>query len=752
MSSELTDKDRLLKFKADGKTELLLPTAFSAVERMSGLFQIDVNLAVSPDKVGQVKVDQFLGKKMNLRVSHGEDYSKGPYRYFDGMCSRFASVGKDAKFSYFRAQIVPWLWLLTKRADFRVYQDKSAIDIVESVLKDLQQDFSDFQFEIRANRGQYKKIDYCVQFHETQFNFVSRLLEQNGVYYYFEHTESGHKMIVDDSLSAGNDVPNQAEVQYFSTVTKENVRDDSLIVLCEEREIHSGKFAARDYHSQLAQNKIDFSGISPKTILAKNDKLEMFDWPSGSGPRYNQTDQRLDEVNSTGNTLTNLRAQASEAIHHTFTGSSRCRGFTPGYRFSIKQEPGKKYLLTEVQHDSTQHPVYSTDMTDDKPYSNTFVTIPSDVQYRPQRVTPKPVVEGIQSAKVVGRDDDEIYVDKYGRVRVQFFWDRKGQNNEKSTCWVRVAQISAGKRWGASFWPRIGQEVVVAFLEGDPDQPVIVGSLYNNQQMPPYLGDGPDDNHKTDPNVSGIKTNSTKGGDGFNELRFDDTKDKEQVFIHAEKDMDVKVKSVMREHILGERNIVIGDESQNDSEKGNLFQLVNRDWTLKTRGNKKQKVEGNDYLTVGNGDSSDGGNAHLYVQKDRIEQIGGNQSLKIDGNRSETVGGQYSMNLNQWDTKVDTTAAIDVTSSLHLKALQIVIEAQTQLSLKVGGNYVDISVAGVAINGMPMVLINSGGAAGVGMGANPSSPDAPTHYESGKPPNDYFKKADDSKTGSKSRD
>jgi type VI secretion system secreted protein VgrG len=735
MASDITDKPRLLRFKADGKTDLLLPTGFTATERMSGLFQVDVDLLVAPDKVGQVQGDQLLGKRMTLRVSHGGDYAQGPYRFFDGMCCRFASVGKDDRFSYFRAQLVPWAWLLTKRTDVRVYQDKNVPDIVEAVLKELQQDFAEFQFEIRANRGQYKKIDYCAQFRETHFNFVSRLLEQDGLYYYFEHTEGGHKLIIDDSLTAGNDVPNQAEVPFSPASGPEHMQDDSLVSWREERIIHSGKFAARDYHSQLAQNKIDFSGISPKTSVAKNDKLEVFEWPSGSGLRYNQTDQRLDEVNAVGTTLTNLHAQAAEATHHTFSGSSCCRGFTPGYRFGLKHESGKKYLLTEVQHFARQNASYVVEEVIPTPYTNTFSAIPADVQFRPQRVTPKPVVDGMQSAKVVGKDGDEIYIDKYGRVRVQFFWDRKGENNEKSTCWVRVAQISAGKRWGASFWPRIGQEVVVAFLEGDPDQPVIVGSLYNNQQMPPYLGDGLDDKHKNDPNVSGIKTNSTKGGDGFNELRFDDTKDKEQVFIHAEKDMDVRVKNESRELILNHSHVIVGSDDQKADRREQVFQdhhmTIERHEIERVKENRQLLVGGNmDIVTKQNLKELVEGDQHVHVKMGRNE--------KVDLNQSLTVG------LNQ-DEKVGMNHALEAGMCMHFKAgMTLVLEAGLQLTLKVGSNFIDINPAGVFIQGV-LVMINSGGAAGSGAGASPTEPQDAEEADPTKPD-----EADNSVTGLKS--
>ena len=750
MPSEYTDKTRLLLFKADGKTDLVLPVSFTATERMSAPFEIHVDLLATVDKASQVKPEQLLGKPMSLRIALEDDYSKPPYRYFNGVCSRFAATGKDHRFHYFEADLVPWMWLLDKKADLRVFQDKNVLEIVEVLLKELQGDFADFQFEIRAPRGNYKKIDYCAQFKETHFNFVSRMLEEEGIYYYFEHTDSGHKLIIDDSLTAGNDVPNQAEASLKFETGPDESGADAVLEWREERIIHSGKFAARDYHPQLAQTKIDYSGIAPKTAIAKNDKLEVFEWPSGGALRYNQPDQRLDEVNSNGSTLTNLRAQESEATHHTFSGVSRCRGFVPGYRFSLKHESGKKYLLTSVKHSAVQDASYITGDDYPTPYRNSFTALSADTQFRPQRTTPKPLVEGLQSAKVVGKQGDEIYIDKYGRVRVQFFWDRKGKSNETSTCWVRVAQIAAGKRWGASFWPRIGQEVVVAFVEGDPDQPIIVGSLYNNQQMPPYIGEGPDDKHKHDPNISGFKTNSTKGGDGFNELRFDDTADKEQVFIHAERNMDVRVKNNQMIQVVGNRHLIVGDEG-NSEDIGYYSQLIHKNWLAKTKGDKVEKVEGNQYLTVGVGEA-DGGNVHHYVEKDQMEQVDGDHSFKVGGNRAEAIGGNLSMTAAQWDTKIDRSAALECGQSIHIKGMNIVLEADMQISLKVGGNFVDISVAGVAINGMPAVMINSGGAAGAGPGAQPSDPTEPTKASKDSPPDKNFNKADDAKTGSKSCD
>ncbi len=742
MSSEVSDQRRLLSFKADGKTDLLMPKSFAASERMSGLFNVVVELLTVPEKVSQVKPKDLLGKRMTLRVRIGEDPASGPYRYFDGICSRFASLGKDDRYHYFQAEVVPWAWLLTKRADCRVYQDLKVPEIVEKVCQELQADFPEFKFQVRGNRGNYAKLDYCVQFRETHFNFISRLIEQDGMYYYFEHTENGHTMIFDDSLSAGNDLTNQAEVRFSPESGMGEHNEDVVEAWRDERALHSGKFVARDYHHQMATQDFKWDATT-KTSVASNDKLEMFDWPDGAADRFNAPDQRLGELNTEATRLNKLRSEAEEVTHRTLSGSSYCRGFTPGYKFHFKHAPGEKYLLTSIEHSSVQAPEYQSNAEIRKPYGNTFHGIPADVQFRPQRYTPKPVVEGLQSAVIVGPKGEEIYTDKYGRVRVQFFWDRKGKKDEKSTCWVRVAQAWAGKRWGASFWPRIGQEVVVAFLEGDPDQPVIVGSLYNNDQMPPYIGDGLDSKHKNDNKISGIKSNTTKDGDGFNEWRFDDTKDKQQVFIHAERDYDLRVKNESRELIINHSHLIVGSEK--DGKKADRREQILQDRHMTVERNQVENVKGNLQLLVGGG-QGDNGNLDLVTKKDLKELVGGDQHVhvkmgrneKVDMNQSLTVG----MNQNE---KVGMNHALEAGMCIHLKAgLSLVLEAGVQLTLKVGGNFIDINPVGVFIQGT-LVMINSGGAAGAGAGASPTSPQDAKEAAPTKPD-----EADNSVTGHKS--
>jgi type VI secretion system secreted protein VgrG len=323
---------------------------------------------------------------------------------------------------------------------------------------------------------------------------------------------------------------------------------------------------------------------------------------------------------------------------------------------------------------------------------------------------------------------------------VQFHWDRQGKYDADSSCWVRVAQPWAGKRWGASFWPRIGQEVVVSFLEGDPDQPLITGSVYNADQMPPYLGKGPDSKHTNDNKLSGVKSNTTTGGAGFNEWRFDDTKDKEQVFLHAERDMDARVKHDSRELVLRDRHLIVGDESKKE---GDQRELVYRDKHLNVKRHHVEKIEGDMTLLVGGGD---GGNQDVVVKKDKKELVEGDAHHHVKGARNEKVDGTQSLTvgMNQQE-KVGMNHALEAGIQVHIKAgATLILEAGAQLTLLVGGNFVDINPGGVFIQGT-MVMINSGGAPGAGSGASPTSPQDAKEAKPTKPD-----EADNAKTGQKS--
>jgi type VI secretion system secreted protein VgrG len=356
--------------------------------------------------------------------------------------------------------------------------------------------------------------------------------------------------------------------------------------------------------------------------------------------------------------------EEDEAQYLVLTGTSLARAFASGQQFELTEhrDMAGKYALVSVHHNISQSPSYVSGTSVDNHYQNSFVCIPSTVPFHPHRVTPKPIVQGPQTAVVTVKSGEEMWLDKYGRVRVQFHWDREGKNDEKTTCWVRVAQIWAGTNWGAHFWPRVGQEVVVDFLEGDPDRPLVTGSVYNATNMPPYDLPG---NHTR----SGIKSRSTKGGGAsdYNEIRLEDKKGDEQVFLHAQKDMDVRVENDSREYV--------------------------------------------------------GHDLHLIVKKNQQEEVDGDKSLEVKGDHSEKIGGKMSLDVSSdRHEKVGTNYAVESGQEIHIKGgMKVIIEAGMQLTIKAAGSFVDVGPAGVTIQGT-MVNINSGGSAGSGSGVNLKSP------------------------------
>jgi type VI secretion system secreted protein VgrG len=328
-----------------------------------------------------------------------------------------------------------------------------------------------------------------------------------------------------------------------------------------------------------------------------------------------------------------------------------------------------QYLVTRITHEAEQNPQYTTDDEIEDPYSSNFSCIPQGAgspPYCPPWKTPKPIIHGSQTATVVGSSGEEIFTDKYGRVKVQFHWDRYGSNDADSSCWVRVAQIWASNGWGSMFIPRIGMEVIVQFEEGNPDRPIITGCVYNPETMPAYTL--PDEKTK-----SGIKSNSSKGGDGFNEFRFEDKKGEEQIFVHGEKDLDIRIKNDAKEIIKNDR--------------------------------------------------------HLIVENNQHESVTRDKHLKVGGDKNEEVTGTVSLDTQNIQNKVGQNYALDATSEVHIKGgMNTVVESDTSLTLKVGGNFINISSAGIAIKGS-MVMINSGGMAGSGSGSSPNAPEDPTEAD-----------------------
>src|SRR5215831_6664852 len=776
---EASQRGRLLTVKIGSLGEdVLLATSLIGHEAISSMFSFSLDLI--SQKPEEVVFDQIIGKNISISVRLADESQ----RFFNGFVSRIALVGHDLgaqhRFTHYHVEVVPWLWFLTRIADCRIFQEKTVPEIVTQIFED--HGFRDFSMNLSRT---YTSWDYCVQYRESDFQFVSRLMEEEGIFYFFEHKESNHVLVMADSPHVYKSCPGQPSA-IFEPEGGIGEHEDTVTSWVMQQELHSGKVTNRDHHFEMPDKTLEFSETT-RFNVAQNDKMELYDYPGGYAEKFNKPGERLDKVEPEGREMVELQMEEQETPHLIHQGSSECRAFMAGTKFELKNPPAGvgegPYVLTSIQHSATQDAGFISNSEVPFTYSNTFSCLTDETNYRPRRITPKPIIAGPQTAVVVGPPGEEIFTDKFGRVKVQFHWDRQGKKDADSSCWIRVAQTWAGKRWGASFWPRIGQEVVVGFLEGDPDQPIIVGSVYNADQMPPYLGQGLDSKHPNDNKLTGVKSNTTKGGVGFNEWRFDDTKGKEQIFMHAERNMDVRVKNDSMERVVANRHLIVGYEK--DGKKGgDQKEKIFQDKHLHILRDQQEQVDGNAWLTIGKGQAENGGTQQIVIEKDKFEHIGGQDQLHVDGaqfigigdeqhitvindklellkadshlhvlaNRNEKIDGTQSLTVggNQQE-KVGVNHALDAGLQIHLKAgMTVVIEAGAQLSLKGPGGFIDIGPTGVTIQGT-MVLINSGGAAGSGSGSNPTAPD------DAQPPKDADQAtpaepavADDSVTGSKS--
>jgi type VI secretion system secreted protein VgrG len=614
-----TQANRQLAVTTPLGKDVPLLTAFAGQEWMSRLFHFQLDLLSEKDAVAPKDI---VGKSVTWVY---QPIGAMP-RYFSGVVSRFSAGIPSGGFRHYRAEVVPWLWFLTRTTDCRIFQNKTAPAIIEQVFKDLA--FSAYELNLKAA---YCKRDYCVQYRETDFDFVSRLMEQEGIFYWFRHENGQHTLVLADQKSAYKDCPEKEVAFSVGSLTPNHITSWD-----HQYEFRPGKYAQTDYNFEAPATSL-MTNATSLVKLPGNDKLEVYDYPG------------LYVKKADGDAATKVRMEAEEAAYDVVSGASTCRTFTPGGKFTLKKhacpsEAGKGYVLTAVQH-SARDSSYTNGKASSQLYSNTFTCIPDAVTFRPARTTPRPVVQGPQTAVVVGPKGEEVYTDKYGRVKVQFHWDREGKQDENSSCWIRVAENWAGKNWGVVFHPRIGQEVIVEFLEGDPDRPIITGRVYNAQQMPPY----PLPANQTQ---SAIKTRSSKGGgaDDFNELRFEDAKDKEDIYFHAQKDF---------------HRVVEHDDDLK----------VGHDQTLEIKNNRTELVkEGDEKVTLEKGQ--------------RTHEIKKDDTLRVEGGRTITVQKDHATTVTQGNY------------DLNVKLGRVTIQAMDQIQLKVGANSIVINQQGITLQGL----------------------------------------------------
>jgi type VI secretion system secreted protein VgrG len=516
-----------------GKDVLLL-TGFQGHEGISRLFHFRLDLLAERSQA--IPFDRVVGQNVTVDLV----LPSKEQRFFNGIVNRFTQGRRDDEFTHFRADLVPQLWLWTKRVQSRIFQHLSVPKILEQVLTGL-----DVRFDLQES---YHPRDYCVQYRESDFAFASRLMEEEGIRYYFEHKNGSHQLVLTDVASKHPDLPGQNTVIYEEVVGGE--RDELRIVAWEKtQELRSGKYTLWDHCFELPGKNLEARQPTLETVVAGtvthrlklggNEQLEIYDYPGRYAQRFDGVDKggtdqpaEVPKIFADNKRTVKIRMEQETLPSLEVHGVSNCGHFVPGYQFKLARhfDADGPYVLGGVEHSAhlTGNFRSGEDLT--FAYENRFSCVPAALPYRPLQTTPRPIIPGTQTATVVGPHGEEIFCDKYGRVKAQFHWDRQGKKDTDSSCWVRVAQFWAGKGWGAFFWPRIGHEVVVAFEEGDPDRPLIIGSVYNAENMPPFAL--PQQNM-----LGGIKSASVRGQahENYNGIVFDDEKGREHLSIHSER-------------------------------------------------------------------------------------------------------------------------------------------------------------------------------------------------------------------------
>ncbi len=594
-----------------------------------------------------IPFDELLGQKITLRL----ELPHGKTRYFSGHVTRFAQAESLGNLNVYHADVRPWLWFLTRTANCRIFQEKTVPDIIKEIFRG--HGLTDYE---EALNRRYQPREYCVQYRETDFDFVGRLMEELGIYYYFKHANDRHILVLSDSVSSHQPFPGYERIPYYPPDESLRRTSDHIHSWHISREVQPGAYALNDFDFKRPKANLHVKSVVRRDHVAAG--MEVYDYPG----EYEQTDE--------GESLARARIEELQVEHEQLQGRGIARGLCSGSLFQLTDYPrtdqNREYLVVSVAHE-LRSDTYESVMAVEggEPYSCRFTAVPSRQPFRSARTTPRPLIRGPQTAIVVGPSGSEIHTDKYGRVKVRFHWDRYSKGDENSSCWIRVSQVWAGAKWGAIHIPRVGQEVIVEFLEGDPDRPIITGRVYNDTNMPPY--DLP-----ANATQSGIKSRSSKGGTvtNINEWRFEDKKGEELIFVQAEKDHHIRTKN--------------------------------------------DRIE-----WVGN-------NSHLVVKKDQLERVEGDKHLSVKGDHNEKIDGTLSLQAGMdMQEKVGMKHALQAGMEIHLKAgMNVVIEAGMSITLKAGGGFIVVGPAGVTVSGTP-VLINSGGAAGSGSGCSPEAPQKP---------------------------
>lgn len=632
-------------------------------EELSRLFRYDLEL-LSED--ADIKLKTLLGTKMHVEI----DAQDGTRRDIHGRVAHAAMVGTDGPYACYRVSLVPWLWFLDRKRDSRIFQKQTVLDIVKKVLEG-HPDIADFDPQATET---YETREYCVQYRETDFNFVSRLLEEEGIYYFFRHSASAHTLVYVDAPNKHTAKPKYDTVPYFPPQDHRRRERDHLDSWLATARVRPGKATLKAF--DFENPRTDLTAVETAPLKHQQDAFEVYDYPGG----YVKL--------SHGDQLARIWLEEQQADHLRSQGSGNAIGLACGAKFKLDGYPRKDqnidYLIVAADcRVALEDPRTKSAAGQDEPYRCAIEAMDLKIPFRPARTTPRPTVQGPQTAMVTGPSGEEIYTDKYGRVKLQFHWDREGKNDENSSCWVRVSQTYAGTGWGSIMIPRVGQECIVDFLEGDPDQPIITGRVYNALAMPPYGLPG-------SATQSGLKSNSSKGGGGSNELRFEDKKGQEQVYFHAQKDYESVVEHDETRHVKNNRVAKV-DVNEDVKVGANRTRVVAANETVKIGGNFDQKTDGNYIYDLG-------GNRTFKIGGNDDESTKGNQTVSVTGNQEVSTKGNALLT-------VKANREVSATANYKLEALAVEVTGKTSIQLKVGGSFVKIDPSGVTIFG-PIVKLN----------------------------------------------
>ena len=651
--------------------------SMTAREEMSRLFEFEI-VALSDNAA--LSADTLLGTAAKVAVQLGSE----PVRWFHGIVTAFGIDGSHGRRHRYRLTLRPWLWLLTRSSDLRIFQDQTALEIVQAV-------FADYTHTVAVEiSGSLPQRPYCVQYRESDFDFVSRLLEDEGVNYYFRHSQNNHELVLCNTMGAHAAAAGAATVAYIDGGAPKG-DTEAIDAWRMQHEIQSGAFALRDFNFETPAADLQAPAAAASRQHAEAAH-EVYDYPGRHAAK------------PAGETRAAIRRDEAQSRFARYRGSATVPGLAAGCSFTMSGPPradqNTEYLVlsTQIEMEVPGLETAGAAREPAKPlYRCQLLAQPTAEPLRPQRLTPRPTVAGPQTALVVGSGDPgDIHTDEHGRVKLQFHWDRLGAGDASSSCWVRVAMPSAGNGWGQFSLPRLGQEVVVDFLEGDPDQPLVTGRVHNALQKTPYALPA----HAT---VSTWKSRSKLGAaDKFNEIRFEDADGSEYLLLHAQKDRFEIVEDTLKSKIdKFEHRTVLED--------------------------RKEKIAGEHHLQVG---------------KDVKVKYGQKFHLKVEGAMQVETADKYNLKaaqdlITESGTKISSKAGTDMHlkigqnlgadagMNVHIKGgMNIVIEAGMQVTIKAGPSSVVLGPDGVSITG-PMVKINSGGSAGSGGGASPTAPTAP---------------------------